>query len=78
VQFWYRSYRRTGMLGGLDMSLDHVLGHLREGRADGALVRISTTLQGEEEEAARDRLMAFATALDSQLAAHWPIESPGS
>jgi EpsI family protein len=75
VQVWYRSYRQTGMLGGLDMRLDHFLGHLHSGRADGALVRVSTTIQGNDEEAARSRLNAFATAFDSQLAAHWPSES---
>jgi len=76
VQFWYRSHQRTGMLGDLEMSVDHILGHLRSGRADGALVRISTPLEGNDEAAARGRLMAFAAALDLQLAAHWPTESP--
>jgi len=76
VQFWYRSHQRTGMLGDLEMSVDHLLGHLRTGRADGALVRISTPLEGNDEAAARDRLMAFAVALDSQLAQRWPTETP--
>jgi len=75
VQFWYRSYRRTGMLGGFDVGLDHFLGPLLTGRADGALTRISTTLQGDEETVARGRLLAFAIALDAQLAAHWPTET---
>ena len=39
AHFWYRSSRRTGMVGGLDLSLDHLIGRLRGGRADGALVR---------------------------------------
>jgi EpsI family protein len=76
VEFWYRSNRRTGMLGGLDVSLDHVLGRLSNGRADGALIRISTPIRDGEEEVARARLNAFATAFDSQLATHWPRESP--
>lgn len=76
VQFWYRSYRRTGMLGDLDMSLDHLFGRMGTGRADGALVRLSTPIRGDDEAAARGRLMAFAAALDLQLAAHWPIETP--
>jgi EpsI family protein len=78
VQFWYRSYRRTGMLGSVDLSLDHFLGRLRSGRADGALVRISTPFQGDEEPAARLRLMAFAAALDLQLGTHWPTETPAA
>jgi EpsI family protein len=75
VQFWYRSYRRTGMLADLDMSLDHLIGRIRTGRADGALVRLSTPIRGDVG-AARDRLVAFAAALDLQLAAHWPTETP--
>jgi EpsI family protein len=76
VQFWYRSHRRTGMLGALDMSLDHLFGRVHTGRADGALVRLSTPILGDDEVAARGRLMAFAAALDLQLAAHWPTETP--
>ena len=76
VQFWYRSHRRTGMLGDLDMSLDHLFGRMRTGRADGALVRLSTPIRGDDEVAARGRLMAFAAAIDLQLAAHWPTETP--
>jgi EpsI family protein len=75
VQVWYRSYRRTGMLGDLDMSLDHLFGRVRTGRADGALVRLSTPIRGDDEAAARGRLMAFAAALDLQLATHWPTET---
>ncbi|HME71995.1 MAG TPA: EpsI family protein [Myxococcota bacterium] len=78
VQFWYRSYRRTGMLGDLDLSLDHLLGQVHTGRADGALVRVSTPFRKDDEAAARGRLMAFAAALDLQLAAHWPTETPAS
>jgi len=74
VHFWYRSYRRTGMLGGLDQNLDRLLGRLQGGRADGALVRLSTRLEPEGEVAARGRLLSLASDLDRQLAAHWPEE----
>jgi EpsI family protein len=74
VLFWYRSHRRTGMLGGLDQNLDRIVGRLRHGRADGALVRVSTPLLPDGEIEARGRLMAFASALDPLLDGHWPVE----
>ena len=77
VHFWYRSHRRTGILGGFDQSLDHLLGRLQQGRADGALVRISTGIREGGESGARSRLLAFAAELDPLLASHWPSEQPG-
>jgi EpsI family protein len=76
VHFWYRSHRRTGILGGLDQNLDRMIGRLAHGRADGALIRVSTAIRPEAEQEARGRLMAFASALDPLLAAHWPVETP--
>jgi EpsI family protein len=77
VHFWYRSHRRTGILGGFDQSLDHLIGRLQQGRADGALVRISARLADGGESGARSRLLAFAAELDPLLASHWPREQPG-
>jgi EpsI family protein len=74
VHFWYRSHRRTGILGGLDQNVDRLLGRLLDGRADGALVRISTPLSGDDTTTARGRLLSFASLLDPLLAKHWPIE----
>ena len=76
VHFWYRSSRRTGMLGGLDLRLDHLGGRLRGGRADGALVRLSTPVAPGGEDEARARLIDFTWALDPLLAEHWPREFP--
>jgi EpsI family protein len=75
VLFWYQSARRTGMRNNLELSLDHVAGRLRAGRADGALVRISTPLLPDEG-SARERLLEFAEALDPMLEARWPNEFP--
>ena len=75
VHFWYRTHRRGGLTGGLDLSIDRVIGRLTSGRADAALVRISTALRpGEDLTAARSRLDSLRTALDPQLAHHWPTE----
>ena len=78
VHFWYRSHRRTGMVGGIDQNADRILGRLMHGRADGALVRVSTPVVSEGEIQARGRLMAFASTLDPLLGEHWPAENPSS
>jgi EpsI family protein len=78
VHYWFRSYRRSGLAGGLDRTLDHLAGRILEGRADGALVRLAAPLPPGDAgvEPARAALVAFATALDAQLAEHWPHERP--
>lgn len=75
VHFWFRSHRRTGMTGGLERNLDRLLGRLLDGRADGALVRLSTPLVGDDEVAARARLLGFAADLDPLIGERWPEES---
>lgn len=74
VVFWYRSFRRTGILGGLDQNLDRLVGLMREGRADGALVRISTPVREDDVVGARSRLQSFASLIDPLLEVHWPVE----
>lgn len=77
VHFWFRSHRRGGMTGGIDLGLDRVVGRLTTGRADGGLVRISTPLERREDApAARSRLSTFRDGLVGQLARHWPGEWP--
>ena len=78
VHFWYRSHLRTGMLGGLDQNLDRIVGRIAYGRADGALIRLSTPIGPEGEVPARGRLISFASELDPMFASHWPEESPRS
>jgi EpsI family protein len=76
VHFWYRSSRRTGMVDELNLRLDHLSGRLRGGRADGALVRLSTPVAAGREAEARARLVAFARELEPLLAERWPREFP--
>jgi hypothetical protein len=64
------------MAGELNLRLDHLSGRLRGGRADGALVRLSTPLAPGREAEARARLIAFARDLDPLLAERWPREFP--
>lgn len=72
VHFWYRSQRQTGLLGGLDQNLDRINGRLANGRADGALVRLSTRVGNEGERLARDRRTDRFAVLDSDP--HMPGE----
>lgn len=76
VHYWYRSHRRTGMVGGLDQNFDRLLGRLLDGRADGALVRVSTPIESDGLAAARSRLVSFGSQLDPLLADRWPDERP--
>jgi EpsI family protein len=78
VYFWYRSHRATGLLGAFDQGLDRMRGRFDGGRADGALVRISTPFLPGGEEQARERLDAFARRLDPLFDEHWPVEFPAS
>jgi hypothetical protein len=75
VHYWFRSHRRTGLLGLVDNTLDRLASRLLTGRADGALVRVSgPVIPGKDVQAQRARLLAFAAAIDAQLADHWPAE----
>jgi len=74
VLFWYRSYRGSGFGSTLALQVDHILGKLRDGRGDGALVRLSTPLIGIDRDAARGALISFARALEPAIAAVWPEE----
>ena len=76
VHFWYRSYRSTGMVGGLDQNIDRLLGRLLDGRADGALVRLSTPILDGDVVSARGRLVNLGVRLDPLLASRWPEERP--
>lgn len=76
VHFWYRSYRTASVLGLFGLGVDHFVGRIEAGRADGALVRISTPLDADDEITARSRLFEFARSLENQLATAWPEESP--
>ena len=76
VHFWYRTARSDGLLGVWSLSLDQLASRLSTGRADGALVRLSTPLVAGEIDAARQRLLALRRPLDAELAARWPSERP--
>ena len=78
VHFWYRSARSTRLVGGFDQRFDQILGRLESGRADGALIRLSTPLGSGGESEARARMLALGRELDRQLDQYWPVERPRS
>ncbi len=78
VHFYYRSHRSTGILGLARLRVDHVIGNLVDGRADGALIRLSAPIGPDDEEKVRARLLAFAAALEPTLGAAWPVEGPAA
>ena len=49
---------------------------LLDRRADGALIRVSAPIRGDDLVGTRGRLLAFASALDARIAKHWPEELP--
>jgi len=77
VHYWFRSFRSTGLLSPLRLEIDHALGRLTEGRADGALVRLSTPLSRGDEQVARSLLQRFALELEPALGRAWPPERFG-
>ena len=76
IHFYYRNYRTTGMLGGLDQILDRLVSRLVDNRSDGALVRVATPLEAGSQFEARSRLVAFTAELDPMLDHIWPTETP--
>lgn len=75
VHFWYRSHQRSGMLGPVEQALDRLRGRVVDGRADGALLRLSTPLdEGVDEAAARSRLISFGRTVEPAIAERWPSE----
>lgn len=78
VLYWYRSFRATNLRSIFELRVDHVIGQLTEGRADGALVRLSTPIADGDRVAARNRLLHFAALLEDELQTAWPEEKRGS
>lgn len=73
VHFWYATHRSIGIATDAKLTLDHLAGRIwGGGRADGALVRISTPIGPDGVEAARQRLERIADPLLKEIAAHWP------
>ena len=73
VHFWYATHRSTAVATKGALKLDHAIGRLSlTGRADGALVRISTPIDQSGESLARERLQRFAGPLVHALRSYWP------
>ena len=75
VHYWFRSYRKTGILDIPGLRLDHAIGRLLDRRGDGALVRVSAPIPLGGRDAVRRRLAGFAGQVDSLLGEYWPRET---
>jgi len=79
VHFWYATHRSTGVASESALTLDHLVGRFSlSGRADGALVRLSTPIGESGIEEARQRLDDFAEDLVPVLRSVWPAVSKAS
>jgi hypothetical protein len=73
VRFWYTTHRRSAIASETGLTLDHLAGRLSmAGRADGALVRISTPIGIGGLEPARERLRVFSQDLVPEIRGRWP------
>lgn len=73
VHFWYQTHRTNKIASETGLTVDHVLGRLSpSGRADGALVRLSTPIDQFGIDRARQRLRDFAEAIAMDLRENWP------
>lgn len=75
VLFWFRSRERTGILGEFGQLFDRLRNRISTGRADGALVRVSASVENGDVDVVRSQLVQFASRFDRVLADHWPEES---
>lgn len=73
VRFWYSTHRSRSIATETSLTLDHLAGRFSStGRADGALVRISTPIGPRGLSRARDRLIRFAGPLTDEVRIYWP------
>jgi len=75
VLYWFRSRERTGILGEFGQMIDRLRNRMTTGRADGALVRVSASVEDGNADAVRSQLVQFAAQFDRVLDRHWPEES---
>jgi EpsI family protein len=75
VHYWYQTRGQPGILSTGSLRWHHFWGRLRADRADGALVRLSTPIEGDAVDAARQKLQLMDLAVEAELSRVWPRES---
>jgi EpsI family protein len=75
VLFWYQSKNRV-LADGIEQNLQRLKNRLLYNRDDGAFVRLSTTMNLDDEAEAEALLQGFAVELLSLIPSHWPEEGP--
>lgn len=74
VHFWYRTGLRSGITSVLGLRINHFWGRLTENRGDGALIRLSTPIAGNDLDEARSRLYGLDSVVEGAIAEIWPQE----
>jgi EpsI family protein len=80
VHFWYRTQNESGFTSTPLLRLRQFWSRLTTNRGDGALVRLSTPVEGDDLTGARIRLFGLDTAVEHALDGIWPgalREEPG-
>lgn len=66
VHFWYRTSHSTGIASVLGLRMQHFWGRIARNRGDGALIRLSTRVDGDVS-GARSRLLGMVVAVEAEL-----------
>lgn len=75
VHFWYRTGHATGITSVAGLRLQHFWGRLTRNRGDGALIRLSTRIEGDDVDGARARLYGLDLALEGALGGVWMAQA---
>lgn len=75
VLFWFQS-KETVLADGIEQNLNRLKNRLLYNRDDGAFIRLSTSMDPDEEGKAFALLQDFAAELLRLLPAYWPEERP--
>jgi EpsI family protein len=73
VLFWYQSKHKV-LADGIEQNLQRIKNRLLYNRDDGAFVRLSTTMNLDNEAETEALLQGFAVELLSLIPSHWPEE----
>ena len=70
VHFWYRTSHSTGITSVLAQRMQHFWGRILRNRGDGALIRLSTKVDGDVS-VTRSRLLGMDAAFEAELERLW-------
>ncbi|MEM9176210.1 MAG: exosortase C-terminal domain/associated protein EpsI [Myxococcota bacterium] len=75
VHYWYRTSHATGITSIARLRFQHFWGRLTRNRGDGALVRLSTRIDGGDVDGARSRLYGLDVAIENAIEGVWVVSA---